>query len=154
MSSWGSTYPPPPPAPRGRSRSRSPHRGGPYPPRSSYPDPAFPQEPYRADWEAYDRDRAWGNYERERGGYEYRRRSRSPPMDEGVCASGASYNPPLKRPCISAGRKRRRSLSPWDRDRYEPRPRYNDDYGELSAMFWLYKPLTLFSRRAFAWLRV
>ena len=27
-----------------------------------------------------------------------------------------------------AGRKRRRSTSPWDRDRYEPRPRY-DDYG-------------------------
>lgn len=26
------------------------------------------------------------------------------------------------------GRKRRRSTSPWDRDRYEPRPRY-DDYG-------------------------
>ena len=27
-----------------------------------------------------------------------------------------------------AGRKRRRSTSPWDRDRYEPRPRY-EDYG-------------------------
>ncbi|KAI0356500.1 hypothetical protein OH77DRAFT_1423431 [Trametes cingulata] len=108
MSSWSSAYPPPPP--RGRSRSRSPYRAG-YPPRSSYPDPAYPQDPYRADWEAYDRDRAWANYERERAAYEYGRRgrSRSPPGDEG-------------------GRKRRRSLSPWERDRYEPRPRYNDDY--------------------------
>jgi len=31
----------------------------------------------------------------------------------------------------AAGRKRRRSTSPWDRDRYEPRPRY-DDYGMLT----------------------
>ncbi|KAI0824652.1 hypothetical protein BC628DRAFT_1377138 [Trametes gibbosa] len=108
MSSWSSAYPPPPP--RGRSRSRSPYRGG-YPPRSSYPDAAYPQDPYRADWEAYDRDRAWANYERERAAYDYGRRgrSRSPPADEG-------------------GRKRRRSLSPWERDRYEPRPRYNDDH--------------------------
>ena len=28
-----------------------------------------------------------------------------------------------------AGRKRRRSMSPYDRERYDPRPRYNDDYG-------------------------
>ena len=34
--------------------------------------------------------------------------------------------------CIlpAGGRKRRRSLSPWERDRYDPRPRYGDDYGE------------------------
>ncbi|KAI0751499.1 hypothetical protein C8Q80DRAFT_579948 [Daedaleopsis nitida] len=112
MSSWNSAYPPPPPPPpRARSRSRSPYRGS-YPPRSSYPDPAYPQEQYRADWEAYDRDRAWASYERERAVYEYSRRGRSrspPPGDE-------------------VGRKRRRSLSPWERDRYEPRPRYNDDY--------------------------
>ncbi|KAI0723048.1 hypothetical protein C8Q76DRAFT_614816 [Earliella scabrosa] len=109
MSSWNASYPPPPP--RGRSRSRSPYRGS-YPPRSSYPDQAYPQDPYRADWEAYDRDRAWATYERERAAYEYSRRGRSrspPPGDE-------------------AGRKRRRSLSPWERDRYEPRPRYSDDY--------------------------
>lgn len=31
--------------------------------------------------------------------------------------------------CCLAGRKRRRSMSPYERDRYEPRPRYNDDYG-------------------------
>ncbi|KAI9066390.1 hypothetical protein FKP32DRAFT_1673915 [Trametes sanguinea] len=107
MSSWSSAYPPPPP--RGRSRSRSPYRGG-YP-RSSYPDAPYPADPYRADWDAYDRDRAWASYERERAAYDYgRRRSRSPPpVDEG-------------------GRKRRRSLSPWERDRFEPRPRYNDDY--------------------------
>jgi len=111
MSSWsGSAYPPPPPPPRGRSRSRSPYRGA-YPARPAYPEPGYPQDPYRADWEAYDRDRAWANYERERAAYEYSRRgrSRSPPADE-------------------AGRKRRRSLSPWERDRFEPRPRYGDDY--------------------------
>src|SRR3984957_20043743 len=28
-------------------------------------------------------------------------------------------------------RKRRRSLSPYERDRYDPRPRYGDDYGLL-----------------------
>ncbi|KAI0939663.1 hypothetical protein AcV5_001002 [Taiwanofungus camphoratus] len=114
MSSWaGTAYPPPSLPPRGRSRSRSPYRGA-YPPRpamGSYPDTAYPADPYRADWEAYDRDRAWANYERERAAYEYSRRgrSRSPPADE-------------------TGRKRRRSLSPWERDRYEPRPRYADDY--------------------------
>ncbi|RPD66715.1 hypothetical protein L226DRAFT_529121 [Lentinus tigrinus ALCF2SS1-7] len=110
MSSWNSAYPPPPPPPpRGRSRSRSPYRGS-LPPRSSYPEGGYPQDPYRADWDAYDRDRAWANYERERAAYDYGRRgrSRSPP-DE-------------------TGRKRRRSISPWERDRYEPRPRYNDDY--------------------------
>lgn len=98
--SWSATYPP-------RSRSRSPRARPPYP-----PDPAgYPQDPYRADWDAYDRDRAWASYERERAAYEYGRRgrSRSPPPDE-------------------VGRKRRRSLSPYDRERYDPRPRYNDDY--------------------------
>ncbi|KAI0771991.1 hypothetical protein BD413DRAFT_604124 [Trametes elegans] len=105
MSSWSSAYPPPPP--RGRSRSRSPYRGG-YPPRASYPDAAYPQDPYRADWDTYDR---WA-FERDRAtAYDYGRRgrSRSPAGEEG-------------------GRKRRRSLSPYERDRYEPRPRYNDDY--------------------------
>ncbi|KAK7695549.1 hypothetical protein QCA50_000185 [Cerrena zonata] len=110
MSSWsGSAYPPPP---RGRSRSRSPYRGSgsSYPPPRSYPESGYPPQDVR-DWEAYDRDRAWANYERERAAYEYSRRgrSRSPPPEE-------------------AGRKRRRSLSPWERDRYEPRPRYGDDY--------------------------
>ncbi|KAG5639154.1 hypothetical protein H0H81_006413 [Sphagnurus paluster] len=91
MSSW--SYPT-------RSRSRSPTRA-----RAGYPDQ--PQDPYRPDYDAYDRDRGWG-YER---GYDYGRRgrSRSPPPDE-------------------AGRKRRRSMSPYDRDRYDPRPRYSDDY--------------------------
>ena len=32
------------------------------------------------------------------------------------------------RPGSGTGRKRRRSASPWERERYEPRPRY-DDYG-------------------------
>lgn len=29
----------------------------------------------------------------------------------------------------AAGRKRRRSISPYERERYEPRPRHNDDFG-------------------------
>ncbi|PPQ68654.1 hypothetical protein CVT24_005385 [Panaeolus cyanescens] len=86
-----------PPPPR-RSRSRSP-RGG-YASRAgdSYPDQ------YRPDWDSYDRDR----YYDRRDPYDYPRRgrSRSPPPDE--------------------GRKRRRSLSPYDRERYEARPRYDD----------------------------
>ncbi|KAJ7666549.1 hypothetical protein B0H17DRAFT_1089648 [Mycena rosella] len=100
--SWNASYPPPP---RRSSRSRSPGRAS-YPPR---PEPPYPPDQYRADWEAYDRDRAWATYERERVAYEYRRgRSRSP---------GPEVN-----------RKRQRSNSPYDRDRYDPRPRYNDDY--------------------------
>ncbi|EMD40601.1 hypothetical protein CERSUDRAFT_111186 [Gelatoporia subvermispora B] len=121
MSSWsGSAYPPPPP--RGRSRSRSPYRGA-YPPRPGYPDPTYPQEPYRADWDAYDRDRAWASYERERAAYDYSRRgrSRSPAADE-------------------AGRKRRRSVSPWERERYEPRPRYSEDYDAHSRGYGNWSP--------------
>ncbi|KAJ7638406.1 hypothetical protein FB45DRAFT_902744 [Roridomyces roridus] len=97
--SWSaSSYPPPP----RRSRSRSPGRGS-YPPREPPPDQ------YRADWDGYDRERAWATYERDRVAFDYRRgRSRSPPPD--------------------MNRKRQRSGSPYDRDRYDPRPRYNDDY--------------------------
>ncbi|KAJ7179566.1 hypothetical protein C8R46DRAFT_1345892 [Mycena filopes] len=99
--SWNASYPPPP----RRSRSRSPTRGS-YPPRA---DPPYPPDQYRSEWEAYDRDRAWASYERERVAYDYRRgRSRSPPPE--------------------LNRKRQRSGSPYDRDRYDPRPRYNDDY--------------------------
>lgn len=70
--SWSASYPP-------RSRSRSPR------PRPPYPDPSYPQEPHRADWDAYDRDR-WANYERERAAYDYGRRgrSRSPGPEEGA----------------------------------------------------------------------
>lgn len=71
--SWAPSYPP-------RSRSRSPR------PRPPYPDATYVQEPpYRADWDAYDRDRAW-THERERAGYDYTRRgrSRSPGPDEGM----------------------------------------------------------------------
>lgn len=75
---------------------------------------------YRPDWDAYDygRDRAWVDYERDRAAYDYGRRgrSRSPPADE-------------------AGRKRRRSLSPYDRARFEPRPRYGDDYDTHSRAY-------------------
>ena len=67
--SW--PYPP-------RSRSRSPRS------RQPYIDPA--QDTYRADWDGYDRDRAWPGYDR---GYDYGRRgrSRSPPLDEGARTS-------------------------------------------------------------------
>ncbi|KZP21750.1 hypothetical protein FIBSPDRAFT_919510 [Athelia psychrophila] len=99
-SSWSATpaYPPPP----RRSRSRSPARV--YPPRE---EPGYPQPSgdYRAEWDAYNRGR-WDDYQR----YEYGRRGRSrSPVDE-------------------TGRKRRRSVSPYERDRYDPRPRYGDDY--------------------------
>lgn len=81
-----------------RDRSHSPSRGA-YG-RAPLPETGYP-EGYRADWDPYDRER-WG-YER---GFEGRRS----PEDE-------------------VGRKRRRSTSPYDRgDRYDPRPRYNDDY--------------------------
>ncbi|KAL0949782.1 hypothetical protein HGRIS_009821 [Hohenbuehelia grisea] len=104
--SWpSSSYPPPP----RRSRSRSPGRGS-YSSGPPFPESGYPRDPYRAEWEAYDRDR-FANYERERSGYDYGRRgrSRSPPPDD-------------------FSRKRRRSQSPYERDRYEPRPRYSDDY--------------------------
>ncbi|KDR74495.1 hypothetical protein GALMADRAFT_250472 [Galerina marginata CBS 339.88] len=106
MSSWSSTYPPPP----RRSRSRSPPRGGYSSGRPPYPD-TYPD--YRPEWDGYDRDRwAYERDGRDRPPYDYGRRGRSrspPPGDE-------------------AGRKRRRSMSPYDRDRYDPRPRYSDDY--------------------------
>ncbi|KAJ7727954.1 hypothetical protein B0H16DRAFT_1383253 [Mycena metata] len=99
--SWNASYPPPP----RRSRSRSPPRGS-YPPRA---EPPYPPDQYRADWDAYDRERAWASYDRDRVAYDYRRgRSRSPPPEP--------------------NRKRQRSGSPYDRDRYDPRPRYSDDY--------------------------
>lgn len=73
-------------------------------PRGSYPPAGFQQE-YR-DYDNYDRDKY--PYDRDsRQPYEYGRR-RSPVYDD--------------------SRKRRRSTSPYDRDRYEPRPRYNDDF--------------------------
>ncbi|KAH7916110.1 hypothetical protein BJ138DRAFT_1053312 [Hygrophoropsis aurantiaca] len=106
MSSWSaSAYPPP-----RRSRSRSPPRGG-HVSRGPYPDPSHPHDSYRGGWDTHDRERAWAEYERDRAAYEYTRRgrSRSPPPDE--------------------NRKRRRSMSPpHERDRYDPRPRYGDDY--------------------------
>ncbi|ETW84534.1 hypothetical protein HETIRDRAFT_35037 [Heterobasidion irregulare TC 32-1] len=119
--SWSSSvYPPPPPPPPPRhSRSRSPYRGS-YPPRGhsdSYP----PADPYRPEWDAYDRDR-WA-YDREKPAYDYGRRgrSRSPPAEE-------------------AGRKRRRSASPFEKERFDPRPRYADDYDAHSRSYGGYSP--------------
>jgi len=80
--SWAATYPP-------RSRSRSPRARIPYPDSAGYP-----QDPYRTDWDAYDRDRAWASYERDRAAYEYGRRgrSRSPPPDESTGARTFSFS--------------------------------------------------------------
>ncbi|KAI0091876.1 hypothetical protein BDY19DRAFT_927237 [Irpex rosettiformis] len=106
MSSWsGSGYPPP----RGRSRSRSPYRPG-YGPQRGGEAAYYPPDSYRGDWDPYERDRAWQNYERDRATYDFGRRgrSRSPPVGD------------------DTGRKRRRSASPYDRERYDPRPRYED----------------------------
>ncbi|KAK7061319.1 hypothetical protein R3P38DRAFT_2828809 [Favolaschia claudopus] len=99
--SWTSSYPPP-----RRSRSRSPGRGS-YPPR----EPPYPPDQYRGDWEAYDRERAWAAYDRDRGLYDYRRRSRSPPPE--------------------LTRKRQRSGSPYDRERYDPH--VHRQYGGYSS---------------------
>ena len=50
------------------------------------------------------------------------------PLPTTVCSKFV-YNSSLPQPL--AGRKRRRSMSPYDRERYDPRPRYGDDYGTL-----------------------
>lgn len=82
MASWAGPAPPPPRA----DRSRSPSRGA-YG-RAAYPDTpaAYAPDQYRGDWDAYHRDRAWAEYEREKAAYDYGRRgrSRSPPYDEGT----------------------------------------------------------------------
>ncbi|KLO15738.1 hypothetical protein SCHPADRAFT_902111 [Schizopora paradoxa] len=105
MSNWPAHAAPLPPPPRD-DRSRSPSRGGYGRP---FPEPGYPSDSYRGDWDAHGRDRPWHDYERDRiHDYGRRGRSRSPGADD--------------------GRKRRRSPSPYDRDRFEPRPRYNDDF--------------------------
>ncbi|OAX39133.1 hypothetical protein K503DRAFT_769766 [Rhizopogon vinicolor AM-OR11-026] len=114
MSSWPApAYPPP-----RRSRSRSPPRGG--HPRPPHSDAAYPPDQHRGGWDPHERDRerVWVEYERDRAAYEpTRRRSRSPPPDD--------------------SRKRRRSISPYDRERerYDPRPRYGDDYDAHSRAY-------------------
>ncbi|KAL1744623.1 hypothetical protein HDZ31DRAFT_38253 [Schizophyllum fasciatum] len=108
--SWAASYPPPP---RRTSRSRSPMRGMAYGGRPPLPDqyPAPDFDPY------HDRERPYAPGMHERPPYDHggRRRSRSPLGDE--------------------SRKRRRSASPYDRDRYEPRPRYADDYDTHSRSY-------------------
>jgi hypothetical protein len=131
--SWAA---PPPYPPRPRSRSRSPYRAAPagaYPPAGRPPYPGEYGGDYRGDWEAYERDRAWASYERERAALEYGRRprSRSPGVDDGTPPSRRAPCAPRGQKKIDtpapAGRKRRRSMSPYD-TRFEPRPRF-DDYG-------------------------
>ena len=76
MSSWSGPHPP-----SRRSRSRSPGRGY----GRSYPDqPGYPSDPYRMEYDSYGRDRSYGDWERDRPGYDYGRRGRSrSPYDEG-----------------------------------------------------------------------
>ena len=78
MSSWSGQHPPPPS--RGE-RSRSPRSAH---GRGSYPDPAYPYDQYRGDWDNYSRERPWSDVERDRATYDYSRRgrSRSPPPDD------------------------------------------------------------------------
>ena len=69
--------------PSRRSRSRSPHRGGSYPSsRPPFPD-HHSLDPYRSDWDSWDRDRAYA-MERDRAVYEYGRRGRSRSPDDGT----------------------------------------------------------------------
>lgn len=122
--SWSASYP----VPTRRSRSRSPPRP-PYPSRAPYPDGGYPPESYRGGhYEAADRERPHG-YERERPPNDYGRRgrSRSPGPDD--CTSSSHLTTTSVNLDQAVSRKRRRSLSPYERDRYDPRPRYNDDYG-------------------------
>ncbi|KAG6336336.1 hypothetical protein ID866_2761 [Astraeus odoratus] len=114
MSSWSAPAYPPPPR---RSRSRSPLRGG-YGLRPPYPDPAYYQEHRGGPWDTYERDRTWPEFERDRAAYDYGRRGRS------------------RSPAPDDGRKRRRSMSPYDRERYDPRPRYGDEYGISHVAAW------------------
>ncbi|VDC04076.1 unnamed protein product [Peniophora sp. CBMAI 1063] len=105
------------PNPRPRSRSRSPYRAPPasWPPPGAGPagrpgswaEYAPGADAPRGEWDVYERDRSY--YDRGQYDYGRRGRSRSPPIDDG-------------------NRKRRRSPSPYGADRYEPRPRYADDY--------------------------
>ena len=124
MSSWSGPRPPPP---RGE-RSRSPSRGsfG----RSGYPDP-FPPEYYHRERDSYDRERGWSGHDRDWQGYDYGRRgrSRSPQYDDRKKLL-LSLLSPLTETCDAVGRKRRRSMSPYDRERYEPRPRHGDAIGD------------------------
>lgn len=108
--SWSSSYPPPP----RHSRSRSP-RAGSFPNR---PDTGYQSEYWDDRWNS---DGHRNTYENGRRG-----RSRSPPWDDSESSLSLKSSSNL---CSAANRKRRRSPSPYERDRYDPRPRYNDDYG-------------------------
>ncbi|GJJ07679.1 hypothetical protein Clacol_001884 [Clathrus columnatus] len=83
---------------RRSSRSRSPRRRD--------RDGGHPESAHdlSSTHSGYGQDRGWDDYYDRRG----RGRSRSPGDD--------------------SGRKRRRSHSPYERDRFDPRPRYGDDY--------------------------
>jgi hypothetical protein len=74
--SWaGSAY-----LPTRRSRSRSPRR-------SSYSSRPYPEhhgtDPYRSDWDSWDRERVYA-MERDRAMYDYDRRGRSRSPEDGM----------------------------------------------------------------------
>jgi hypothetical protein len=66
--------------PSRRSRSRSPRRGS-YSSRP-YPDHHGP-DPYRSDWDSWDRERVYA-MERERAMYDFDRRGRSRSPEDGM----------------------------------------------------------------------
>ncbi|KAG8715023.1 hypothetical protein FRC11_006078 [Ceratobasidium sp. 423] len=115
MSSWPPPgYVPPSSAPGSRSPTDA---NGPmkYPPGSDYyPNDGWARDrEFDRDRDGWGRDRDWNDYDRRRPDWEYRRgpgrtRSRSPSGEDGRL-------------------KRRRSTSPSnDRDRYDPRPRFEE----------------------------
>ncbi|KAF9520769.1 hypothetical protein BS47DRAFT_1370307 [Hydnum rufescens UP504] len=115
-----SIWPPPsgdvPPIPV--SRSGSPDRRSIYDGRRYFE--AYPPDQYPYDRDGYGRDRHYpSDYDRERDWAEWDRRR--------LATRGRSRSPVLD----DARRKRRRSYSPHERDRYDPRPRYDD--GNLAS---------------------
>jgi serrate RNA effector molecule len=128
-----SIWPPPsgdvPPIPA--SRSGSPDRRSIYDGRRYYE--AYPPDQYPYDRDGYGRDRHYPpDYDRERDWAEWDRRrlatrgrSRSPVLDDGPWLLSREYDQ-LFMYTLTVRRKRRRSYSPHERDRYDPRPRYDD----------------------------
>lgn len=134
MATW------PPPA----SDSSVPLRPGGSPSGRSFPpggvrDP-YPQDPYERDgfgreryYDYSGRGRDWDEWERRRAQTRYR--SRSPGFDDGLSHMfDVSSNNLVTQALFTGRRKRRRSVSPYDRDRYDSRPRYEDGKVIVSVM--------------------
>lgn len=131
-----STWPPPGDVPAPRSAG-SPDRRIPYDGRRYYD--SYSSDPYALDRDGYGRDRHYPpDFDRERDWAEWDRRraatrgrSRSPlGVDDGTYTLASLRSTPLLTFDIGR-RKRRRSFSPHERDRYDPRARYEE--GEYSV---------------------